>query len=922
MQELTLDQRRAIALAEARRRQAQAQPQRQTSTNPQDMIPTDEPGQGGFITREQWDAETEAMRLRGQPRQERAQRFRQDMGGMIQNPLGYAANAGVQFFGNLSSQPVGRANVGQALMQSAPAAMQTAQGATMGFGDEIVGGLSAAGAALTGGDSGQAYRQNTDAVRAEMAANRQAAPLSTFGAEALGGAATGNVGSGFVRNASTRLGMAGRTAAVGAGYGAVTGTGEADGGVGQRAVGGAIGGTLGGVLGAGAPLTLEGGVRVGRAGLRLLDRAINSRGAGREMTRNQRRALNQLISEAEGAGRPPAEILRRIDELREAGASAEQTVAELLGEPGINRAAGGVLTGNADALQGRARVNQRQAQQPARVRGYLQEGIGATGSEFPAARAELKVPTPRETELYTVFRDQPGVPRSSIPRESGLDVYHGTPDSRDIRSQGFATLQERANSTPRGQRQGPYFFTDNRNVAATYADDTRAFDYQNATPEVLNARIMMSSPLTIDAGGSDFRGIESRVVMLALPENKRAAWDAFSRSVSNDGRVRTDDLVRFARENGFDGIEVRNVRDTYTGDGPRSTVYAAFSDAQVDLPGPYSDRLESFMSDQRFARIANEAAADITSETGNSVNLASGEVSPAVFDAIKKRMDRLIYDADGGAQRNTAASRPLRALRRRFVDFADEVFPNYPAARAESELRLSAREALIEGRQIFRTENVRNPEEIAARVAQMTPEQLRRFRQGVARGVVDQMNTAPRNVIEAGGQVVESGSRDAANPISRFWNRADRQEALRAAFGNEETFLRFVRRINIEGDRAADFRRMSPTTQGSPTQRNAIATGLSDGTRMVADLGEAASGNPIGPILRRITEFASGDRTPAQIEREIQRILWASPEDIAPQLLSVLERRGVITAAQAASLESARMLAAPATNALIQSTQN
>ncbi len=873
MQELTLDQRRAIALAEARRRQAQAQPQRQTSTNPQDMIPTDEPGQGGFITREQWDAETEAMRLRGQPRQERAQRFRQDMGGMIQNPLGYAANAGVQFFGNLSSQPVGRANVGQALMQSAPAAMQTAQGATMGFGDEIVGGLSAAGAALTGGDSGQAYRQNTDAVRAEMAANRQAAPLSTFGAEALGGAATGNVGSGFVRNASTRLGMAGRTAAVGAGYGAVTGTGEADGGVGQRAVGGAIGGTLGGVLGAGAPLTLEGGVRVGRAGLRLLDRAINSRGAGREMTRNQRRALNQLISEAEGAGRPPAEIMRRIDELRAAGASTEQTVAELLGEPGINRAAGGVLTGNADALQGRARVNQRQAQQPARVRGYLQEGIGATGSEFPTARAEIDVPTPRETELYTAFRDQPGVERASAGASDG-DLY--------FRPDALRLAQERG-------------------------------------------RVRYMSPtdfLAVTPAGSD---PQKKATVRALMDSDTPFNDLPFLSVDESGRVVGHEGRHRARALGIRGVQQIPV-EMRGAQNPEVLLQQSIPGAagvnEVRLGGESTRRLESFFENPRFAGIAEQAAQDVMDETGQRVRVDAGEVAPELFDAIKRRMDRAINDAEGGATRNTAASRPLRALRRRFVDFADEVFPNYAPARAEGQLRLSAREALIEGRQIFRTENVRNPEEIAARVAQMTPEQLRRFRQGVARGVVDQMNTAPRNVIEAGGQVVESGSRDAANPISRFWNRADRQEALRAAFGNEETFLRFVRRINIEGDRAADFRRMSPTTQGSPTQRNAIATGLSDGTRMVADLGEAASGNPIGPILRRITEFASGDRTPAQIEREIQRILWASPEDIAPQLLSVLERRGVITAAQAASLENARMLAAPATNALIQSTQN
>jgi hypothetical protein len=851
-------------------------------------------------------------------RQQRINNVRGDLTDFSRDPVGYAGSRMLGTVAHFMRQPVGDLNPARAFAEAAPAGQLAIQGATFGYGDEMMGGAAALGAAATGGNAGDAYRQTTDAARSEMSANREAAPVASMMAEGLGGIALTPYlpGGGFVANGTSRVGTAGRAALVGGGYGAVVGAGEAEGGLGNRAVGAAIGAPVGAFLGAATPTAIETVVRGGRGALRVLSRAVNSRNQGRELTGSQARTWNTLLDEAESAGWTEQRILERFDELRTSGLSSEEAMGELLGPNALERMRGGVATGNPDAIQGRDRINRRQAQQPARVRESLQENLGSDGSDFTTTRDSLARPTPRETALYGEFQNQPGVRRVTV--ESGADVYHGTPDSRNIRDEGFSTPLERQRGT--ADRSGPYFFTDNRRVAASYADDSRAFDYQNATPEVLDARVNLQRPLRVDAGGGDFRGIEARDVMLALPDDLRGTWTTYARQVGDDGRVRTDDLVKFARENGFDGLEVRNVRDTYTGDGPTSTVYAAFSNDQVSLVGPHSDRLGQFFQNRRFARIARQAAEDIAPD-GAPIDVQNGEVTPELFDAIKKRIDRMVNDATSGATRDTTRARPLEQLQERFVAFADEVFPNYAPARAEAQVRLSQREALQMGRDIFNARNTRTPEDVAANVERMTPEQLNRFRQGVARGVSDRMNMSPTQAIEANGNVIEATSSDSTNPISRFFKRSDHIEALRSAFGDEANFERFVRRMMIERDRAANFPRISPRTAGSPTDANQAARAVSDGVGAVADVADIATGGWTSG-LRRILNMVAGSKPNPEAEREIQRVIWSTVENERPALLAALRERGLISAASQNALMASRQGSAPAVNALLQSTQN
>jgi hypothetical protein len=153
------------------------------------------------------------------------------------------------------------------------------------------------------------------------------------------------------------------------------------------------------------------------------------------------------------------------------------------------------------------------------------------------------------------------------------EVYHGTPDVRGILKEGFAP-------SFRGE---VFFFTDQKAVAETYADDRRAFDYQAAEPHVVSVFLSLKNPLRVDAKGARWRDTEKYI------EEARAA--------------------------GHDGIEIRNTRDEYNdmGRGRMSTVYAVFSPAQIrsSAKSPYFSRVDrqSLGMPQTFSLAQTDTAA-------------------------------------------------------------------------------------------------------------------------------------------------------------------------------------------------------------------------------------------------------------------------------------------------------------------------
>ena len=94
-------------------------------------------------------------------------------------------------------------------------------------------------------------------------------------------------------------------------------------------------------------------------------------------------------------------------------------------------------------------------------------------------------------------------------RQQGFDVdtplYHGTPDSRGVWTDGFKTPKEKFGEA---DPERVYFFAEDQKTASTYADDKRAWDYQNATAETIPVYLRMKNPATVEWSGRPFRGRE------------------------------------------------------------------------------------------------------------------------------------------------------------------------------------------------------------------------------------------------------------------------------------------------------------------------------------------------------------------------------------------------------------------------------
>lgn len=120
-------------------------------------------------------------------------------------------------------------------------------------------------------------------------------------------------------------------------------------------------------------------------------------------------------------------------------------------------------------------------------------------------------------------------------------VYHGTPDARfsQIKNSLLGQLSDELTTG----KKGVVWFTDNYNTAKTYADPKRAFDYQNAEPKVFEKRISILNPLIVDAKGGVWRKAEFYFDDIKITGTRQ--------------------LVDFAKENGYDGIMVKNVYDNY-----------------------------------------------------------------------------------------------------------------------------------------------------------------------------------------------------------------------------------------------------------------------------------------------------------------------------------------------------------------------
>ena len=142
-----------------------------------------------------------------------------------------------------------------------------------------------------------------------------------------------------------------------------------------------------------------------------------------------------------------------------------------------------------------------------------------------------------------------------------LVVYHGTPDARGLFVGGGHVGREGkwvpvADEKP-GFRRSPsrgmaFFAVDRHDMAASYADAGRAWDYQGADPAVLPLYLSIQNPLMVDAEGRSWKG--------------------------------TERTVEEARSRGHDGVIILRSVDYYNNESKRktpATVYVFFEPTQA-----------------------------------------------------------------------------------------------------------------------------------------------------------------------------------------------------------------------------------------------------------------------------------------------------------------------------------------------------
>jgi hypothetical protein len=134
----------------------------------------------------------------------------------------------------------------------------------------------------------------------------------------------------------------------------------------------------------------------------------------------------------------------------------------------------------------------------------------------------------------------------------------------------------------------PLFVTDNYEVAKTYANGHRAYDFQSANPKVLKVKVRCSKAVEIMARGERFKGIDRTKVVKGFVEygipssDVEEAVDMFTYN-RTDGKLSTNVIAAIGNWFKVDCIDVKGVLDSYMGGNIESTVRMVMDPSIVTL---------------------------------------------------------------------------------------------------------------------------------------------------------------------------------------------------------------------------------------------------------------------------------------------------------------------------------------------------
>jgi len=245
-------------------------------------------------------------------------------------------------------------------------------------------------------------------------------------------------------------------------------------------------------------------------------------------------------------------------------ASSEEVannVARYLVEKGKARVLDGFVSGQGGGIRSMAEIGEIVTSSDGRAWYSRSQG----GDSLPdAIEVDGKRRPARNSNGQPIAADEQGVRNfwrwfgdSRVVDEQGrpMVAFHGSPDARGLFDQDgkFQTMWQRYGED---DPEAAFFFTDRRDVARTYADDSRAFDYQNAENAIGQLYLSIKNPMEVDAGGR--------------------SWGA------RGGPAAQGEQLEQAKRDGHDGLVIRNTVDTYnvTATRPHS-VFVAFEPEQI-----------------------------------------------------------------------------------------------------------------------------------------------------------------------------------------------------------------------------------------------------------------------------------------------------------------------------------------------------
>ena len=690
--------------------------------------------------------------------------------------------------------------------------------ASFGFGDEMVGALAGAGAALSGGDYSLAYRRRVDEARVRLDEARRLHPISTMAGQFAGAApamlipglgeanaarvaATGAraglatrlaQGAGRVlsgealpygrqllgwaagRGPVATLAQAGRGLIAGGLYGGVYGAGEADGDLATRAGGALQTGAIGAGFGAVSPLLFQGllkGVR-GEALAPAVGNALLRAGSGG----------------IAGAG---VGLLSGQDPIQSAGYGA---LAGVAGRPILSRLGGPVLAGLRNAWDAPRRAA------AALEKSQRERAFAMRGRSGPAQIAK-----------------DVGVHRSTVNR--------------------WFAANDRANA---GGVAGLPPINDDMAAAAAPIGDTVVRDIDRmlgrqryGVEELANrinaARAHPMERTLADIGGEQFLAKTDALAQLPGQTGQRAAALAEARVAALPGQLTEELQSRLG------------INSTPT--EALNTLSAEYQQISRDLYQPIlaqdisveaQRRLTPVLS--RFPRRVLSRVETVMGELAEADGVSVQSLRPAQrIHYMKMALDDAIQGLDRSEGLGAAQRASLRRLKSDFLETVEgnpdtglpPIIPGYREARMRWGGLKDAEEALTLGSEALN----QRPHEVRAIMARLTPFERRHYQIAVG----DQI---ARRVMRSAGVV---GQRNAANAL----NTTELQNIIREVFDKPKESEYFLRIVN---ERNQLLRNASGWVGNSATARRAAHAG----DQLFASIADASAGGPQSVARRAV----------------------------------------------------------------------